>query len=95
MRSSATGRRDRRGASDRGPVDAPVSPLVTSLGETLDRLGTGVRGAGSSTERSTSDGRRLHCHRDDPGFPPGHEFSLTCALGVLFVLDATAGVLTA
>jgi hypothetical protein len=29
-----------------------------------------------------------------PSFPPGHEFSLTqTPSGVLFVLDATAGVL--
>lgn len=77
-------------------VDAPVSPLVTSLGETVwIDSGTGV------LRRRLVDGT-VDCPMDvdctaavaTPSFPPRHEFSLTqTPSGVLFVLDATAGVL--
>ena len=77
-------------------VDAPVSPLVTSLGEAMwIDSGTGV------LRRQLVDGA-VDCPMDvdcatavgAPSFPAGHAFSLTqTPAGVLYVLDATAGIL--
>lgn len=77
-------------------VFAPVSPLVTSLGEIywIDS-GSGV------LRRMQIDGT-VDCPLDvdcvaasgTPSFTPGDEFSLTqTPAGILFVMDATAGVL--
>jgi hypothetical protein len=84
------------GVGTAAQVDAPVSPLVTSLGETLwIDSGTGV------LRRRLVDGT-VDCPLDvdctaavgAPSFPPRHELSLTqTPSGVLFVLDATDGVL--
>jgi len=77
-------------------VDAPLSPLVTRLGETMwIDSGSGV------LRRQLVDGT-VDCPMDvdcdaavlNPSFPAGHEFSLTqTPAGVLYVLDATAAVL--
>jgi len=77
-------------------VSAPVSPLVTSQGETywVDS-GSGV------LRRMLLDGT-VDCPLDvdctsavaTSTFPPGHEIALTqTPAGVLYVMDATAGVL--
>jgi hypothetical protein len=77
-------------------VDAPVSPLVTSLGETM------WIDSGTGALRRMKVDHTVDCPMDvdcdaavlNPSFPAGHEFSLTqTPAGVLYVLDATAGVL--
>jgi hypothetical protein len=84
------------GVGTRAQVDAPLSPLVTSLGETLwIDSGTGV------LRRRLVDGTvdcpmAVDCDAAvaNPSFPAGDEFSLTqTPAGVLFVLDASAGIL--
>jgi hypothetical protein len=84
------------GVGTAAEVSAPVSPLVTSAGEIywIDS-GSGV------LRRMKLDGT-VDCPLDvdctsaaaTPTFPPGDEFSLTqTPAGVLFVMDATAGLL--
>jgi hypothetical protein len=77
-------------------LDTPLSPLSTSAGELywIDS-GTGV------LRRKKSDGTcdcplSLDCATavTTPNFPPGHAYSLTqTTSGILYVLDATDGVL--
>ena len=84
------------GLGSAAQLDAPVSPLVTSLGEVywID--------SGSGVLRRMKVDRTCDCPLDvdcatavaNPTFPPGNELSLTqTPSGVLYALDATAGVL--
>ena len=84
------------GDQDEALVNGPVSPLVTEDGETywIDS-GSGV------LRRMTSEGMSdcplgIDCGAAElaPEFPAGHDFSLTeTAGGILYVLDATDGIL--
>ena len=84
------------GEGDLARVNGPVSPLVTADGETywIDS-GSGV------LRRQSSDGMSdcplaIDCDAAElaPEFPAGHDFSLTeTASGILYVLDATDGIL--
>jgi len=84
------------GSSANAELDAPLAPLTTSAGEIywIDS-GTGV------LRRKKSDGScdcplSLDCATavTTPNFPAGHAYSLTqTSSGVLYVLDATGGVL--